>query len=118
MSAICGIVRLGEKPLPPDALSRMMRALEKHGPDGHGNWQDEWAGLGQQMMHITPESLDEQLPLHHAQSRMTVTAEGRLDNRDELLRALAISPSSDLPDSGWFSEVQFPHHRVLNRAFE
>ena len=99
MSAICGIVRLGEQPVPPDSLPRMMQALEPHGPDGHGNWHDEWAGLGHQMMHITPESLEEQLPLHHAESGMSVTAEGRLDNRDDLLRELGISASSDLPDS-------------------
>jgi len=100
MSAICGIFRLGEAPLQLDLLGRMMRAMEKHGPDGKGSWHDESAGLGHQMMHITPESLDEQLPLHHGESRITLTADARLDNREELLQALGIPPWKQLPDSG------------------
>jgi len=51
------------------------------------------------MMHVTPESLDEQLPVQCGESQVAVTADGRLDNREELLRALSIPPSSKLPDS-------------------
>jgi len=99
MSGICGIFRQGDQPLQLNLLGRMMRALEKHGPDGSGTWHDESAGLGHQMMHDTPESLEEQLPVQCGESQVAVTADGRLDNREELLRALSIPPSSKLPDS-------------------
>jgi len=99
MSAICGIFRLGEQPLPLDVLGRMMQALEQHGPDGSATWQDEWIGLGHQMMHTTPQSLDEHLPLHHGESQISLTADARLDNREDVLRLLGMAPTTDLPDS-------------------
>jgi asparagine synthase (glutamine-hydrolysing) len=51
------------------------------------------------MMHITPESLHEQLPLHHVESRIAVSADARLDNRDELMSALGTVSSPELADS-------------------
>ena len=76
-----------------------MRALKKHGPDGSGRWRDKSISLGHQMMHITPESLDEYLPLHHGESQVSLTADARLDNREELLSSLGISPAQSPPDS-------------------
>ena len=77
----------------------MMLALQMHGPDGRGSWKDDHIGLGHQMMHITPESLDEQLPLHHAESRVALTANARLDNREELLESLGMSSGQSPTDS-------------------
>ena len=99
MSAICGMLAKGRQPLQLNLLERMMLALDDHGPNGSGSWHDESAGLGHQMMHITPESLDEHLPVHHSESQLTLTADARLDNRDELLAALGASVFSQLPDS-------------------
>ena len=65
MSAICGILELGGRPPPLDTLERMMQALQRHGPNGSARWHDAAMSLGHQMMHTTPESLEEQLPLHH-----------------------------------------------------
>lgn len=99
MSAICGILSFGGLPPRLDALERMMRAMQRHGPDGNGSWHDASVALGQQMMHVTPESLNEQLPLHHSPSRLTLTMDGRLDNREDLLHALGLQGSRSLPDS-------------------
>jgi asparagine synthase (glutamine-hydrolysing) len=99
MSAICGILSLSGRAPRLDLLARMMGKLEQHGPDGSGQWHDSSAGLGHQRMHITPESLNERLPLHHAESRITLTIDGRLDNREELLRVLNMSSSQGAPDS-------------------
>jgi len=100
MSGICGILSPTDAPRQLELLGRMMRAMEKHGPDGSGSWHDDSAALGHQMMHVTPESLDEHLPLHHGESQLALTADARLDNREDLLPALGISPASGLPDSG------------------
>ena len=99
MSGLCGLVRLDDGPLPLDGLGRMLQALEKHGPDGSGSWQDGTAALGHQMMHVTPESLDEQLPWSDQESRIAITFDGRIDNRDDLLASLAVPRSSAIPDS-------------------
>lgn len=85
--------------MPLELLGKMMRTLEKHGPDGSGTWHDQSVGFGHQMMHITPESLREQLPLHDGESQITLTADARLDNRDDLKAVLGISASAELPDS-------------------
>ena len=47
-----------------------------------------YAGLGHRMLHTTPESLAEQLPLHWSEPGLTITADARIDNRDELIAAL------------------------------
>lgn len=99
MSGICGIFSPENSGLQEKALDRMMRALNKHGPDGSGSWKDSSVSLGHQMMHITPESLNEYLPLHHAESQVSLTADARLDNREELLESLGISPAQSPPDS-------------------
>jgi len=99
VSAICGILSLTNSPPCLDLLARMLAALQQHGPDGSGQWHDGSVGLGHQMMHITPESLNEHLPLHHGESGISITFDGRLDNRDDLIQALGIPGSSDLPDS-------------------
>ncbi|MCH5377479.1 MAG: asparagine synthase-related protein, partial [Planctomycetes bacterium] len=74
----------------------MMRALDKHGPDGNANWHSDSIAFGHQAMHITPESKHERLPLHHAPSGIALTCEARLDNRDDLMRALG-TPTAPTP---------------------
>ena len=99
MSAICGIYALNNAPLNLDALNSMIGALAAHGPDGHDQWHDGSVALGHQMMHITPESSDETLPLHHSARGITLTADARLDNRDELKRAMGSEASRLQTDS-------------------
>jgi len=99
MSGICGLIGLGGQPLPVALLEGMARAMARHGPDGSGCWHDEAAALAHQMMHVTPESLNEQLPFHDRQRQAAITSDARLDNREDLLQALGISPYSQIPDS-------------------
>jgi len=99
MSAICGILGTGDAPLQQDALERMMQPMARHGPDGSGCWHDPPVSLGHQMMHTTPESLQEHLPFHDGESRLAITADARLDNREDLAAALGISLQEGLADS-------------------
>ena len=59
------------------------------------------------MLHITPESLTEELPFSDPQARLAVTADVRLDNRKELFRHLEISASRQegTTDSGLILEA-------------
>jgi asparagine synthase (glutamine-hydrolysing) len=90
MSAILGIYNLDDTPVNPSDLARMSKKLMHRGQDGSGRWQEGAIGLGHQMLWTTPESLLEELPM---QCRAKVmTADARIDNRDELITTL------ELPD--------------------
>ena len=67
----------------------MTAAAPHRGPDGVRHWVDGNAGLAHQAFHVTPESVRERQPLASADGRLTLVADARIDNRDELIRALA-----------------------------
>jgi asparagine synthase (glutamine-hydrolysing) len=94
MSGICGIVSLTEEPVAAAALHVIWAAVSHLGSDGGGIWTDGPVGLGHQMMHSTPESLHEKLPHFQPTTGLCITADARLDNRDELFHALNI-PSAE-----------------------
>lgn len=87
MSAVAGYVALGG-PAPSDALAAKMLAQMAHRiPDGRGVWGGTRAVLGQGMLHTTPESLHETLPL--VRGPFTLVADARVDNREALLHELS-----------------------------
>jgi asparagine synthase (glutamine-hydrolysing) len=101
MSGIAGIYFLDDRPLDPADLSRMLQSLAHRGPDGSDMWSRGPVGLGHRMLWTTPESLREKLPLRHARADLVITADARIDNRDELIALLGLGdrPSGDLADS-------------------
>jgi asparagine synthase (glutamine-hydrolysing) len=99
MSAICGIYHLHTNPSIPQHFSKILDALEKYGPDGASQWHDEHMIMGHQMMCITPESVNEQLPFYDHQCQVCITADARIDNRSELCAKLGTQQTSGLPDS-------------------
>lgn len=58
--------------------------------DKVGIWQNKSIGLGNLLIYNTPEALDEQLPFRHSYVDVTISADVRLDNRDELIKHLQI----------------------------
>src|SRR5580692_8775923 len=80
----------------------MAAALSFYGPDGHGQWCGESVGLGHLMLHVTPESLEERQPASlRAAPHLIITADARIDNRDELFDALGVplAGRGQTPDS-------------------
>ena len=70
--------------------------------DAEGMWCEESVGLGHLMLHSTPQSLSETLPTAHPQNpKWVITADARIDNRQDLFAALNIAPaeSRSIPDS-------------------
>src|SRR6516162_10039427 len=88
MSGIAGIYTLDQAPADSDSLALMVRSLALRGPDGNGQWVEGPVGLGHLMLHTTPESLDEHQPLANETGDLCVTADARIDNREELRAAL------------------------------
>lgn len=101
MSAICGIFSLDGKPVRREEVAALMEPMAYWGPDGSEIWVEGPVGLGHLMLHTTPESVHEQLPLQNSSGNLVLTADARIDNRDELFDALGVEHSvrSAMPDS-------------------
>ncbi|MGZ3873943.1 MAG: asparagine synthase-related protein, partial [Mucilaginibacter sp.] len=101
MSSIFGKINFNKKPVELSELAAMETALNHWGADDKGQWQNGFAGLGQLMLYNTPESLHEKLPLFNNLSGLTITADARIDNRDELFTKLYTGnpDKATIPDS-------------------
>lgn len=91
MSAIAGLYRRDGRPVDRAELERMTARLAHRGPDAAGAWIQGPVGLGHRMLWTTPESHQERLPLASDSGDVAITADARIDNRDELIAALGLS---------------------------
>ncbi|HEY9875190.1 MAG TPA: lasso peptide isopeptide bond-forming cyclase, partial [Candidatus Obscuribacterales bacterium] len=101
MSAIAGIYYLDNRTVDPADLKRMVDILAHRGSDGCNIWSEGSIGFGHRMLWTTPESLLETLPLVNDTGEIVITADARIDNRDELIAVLKISdrPVEKITDS-------------------
>jgi len=101
LSAIAGIYYRDGRPVMHSNLEQMLANLAHRGPDGAGLWSEANVGLGHRMLWTTPESLHERLPLYTQAGDLAITADARLDNRDELLTSLRLTdrPAGEISDS-------------------
>lgn len=88
MSAIVGIYYRDGRPVAESTVAEMLKRLAHRGTDGSSLWCGGAVGLGQVMLWTTPESLKERLPLVDSAANLVLTADARIDNRDELLPEL------------------------------
>ncbi len=91
MSGIAGILALDGNPVVATHIEAMTLRLERRGPDGTRVVVDRVAALGHTLLATTPEALVEQLPLTDASSGCTITADARIDNREELLTSFGLA---------------------------
>jgi asparagine synthase (glutamine-hydrolysing) len=91
MSGIAGIYYLDQRPVERADLGRMVDVLAHRGPDGCNVWCDGAVGFGHRMLWTTPESQVETLPFAQAHSGLVITADARIDNRQELMTALGLT---------------------------
>jgi asparagine synthase (glutamine-hydrolysing) len=94
MSAIVGVYYFDGRPTDRTNLEEMVEILAHRGPDGADVWCRNSVGLGHRMLWTTPESLAEKLPLANQTGDLVITADARIDNRDELITALALTGRS------------------------
>jgi asparagine synthase (glutamine-hydrolysing) len=101
MSAIAGIYRPNGPPVDHANLVQMIEALAHRGPDRAGVWSEGPVGLGHGMLWTTPESLHEDLPAVNRLADLALTADARIDNRDELITTLGLAdrPRGEFTDS-------------------
>ena len=101
MSGIAGIYYQDSRPINRNDLQQMVDRLNHRGSDGSGVWSLGTVGLGHCMLWTTPESIEEKLPLVNSTQNLVLTADARIDNRDELiaLYELEDQPSREISDS-------------------
>jgi asparagine synthase (glutamine-hydrolysing) len=97
MSAIVGLYQRDSQPVSTSAVKTMLGSLAHRGPDGFNLWHTQVLGLGHQMLHTTPESLHEVLPQQDAKNGNVITADARIDNREELLNTLGLADQLTKP---------------------
>lgn len=95
MSAIVGLFHRNLQPASSREIEGMCDELAHRGPDGRQTWQDGSVAMGHQMQWITPESLHEKLPLFDNLRQLAITADARIDNREELIEKIGISVRVD-----------------------
>jgi asparagine synthase (glutamine-hydrolysing) len=88
MSAIAGLVQFDGASVEPGLVEKMTNAMVRRGPDGVGHWVGGPSAFGQCMLRTTAESLEETQPLADEDGHLVLVMDGRVDNCDELRRAL------------------------------
>ena len=101
MSTIAGVYALDGRHVEPTEISRMLAAQSHRGPDESRKWVSGSIALGNNILRSTQESLNEKLPLVDYEREIVLTADARIDNRDELIRALRLEnhQKENIPDS-------------------
>lgn len=97
MGGIAAIFHRQGRPVDADQPARMAGGLSAHGPDGVCHGTDGASGWVHAQHILTTEDRIDAQPVHAAEGRLRVLFEGRLDNRDALIRALGVD--SGRPDS-------------------
>jgi asparagine synthase (glutamine-hydrolysing) len=101
MSGIAGAWNLDGRPMAADVLSAMSRTLRHRGRDGEGRRLAGSVGLSCQHLWVTPEEQGEHQPIVARQeaSGAMLVLDGRIDNREEIIGALALKRYGAVSDA-------------------
>ncbi|MBZ9809528.1 MULTISPECIES: lasso peptide isopeptide bond-forming cyclase [unclassified Mesorhizobium] len=92
MSGVAGILHGHEAPEPAAEIQRMLARMRHRARDGSSWWTDKAVALGHAWLNTTDEAGPG--PLTMAGGKLAVTADCRLDNRDELMARLGVRDAS------------------------
>lgn len=99
MSVIFGVFYKNRKPV-ENELNAMYNGMKHFPHEKHAFITKNNCGFGHMLTYNTPEALNESMPKWIEEARLLFTAEGRIDNRDELFTLLNIpgSEQASIPD--------------------
>jgi asparagine synthase (glutamine-hydrolysing) len=125
MSAINGVLIRKGPPLAGAQLAASSAALCGYGQDGSSHWVAGTVAFGHQRTIDVLEDRLESLPWYDSSSQQSITADARIDNREELCESLGIpasergrTPSSHLIRGAWERWGRdCPRHIVGDFAF-
>jgi asparagine synthase (glutamine-hydrolysing) len=95
LSGIVGIVNLDGQPVDRQLLRQMTEYLAYRGPDAREIWTEGPVGMGHTMLRTTFEAEQERQPCS-LEGQVWITADARLDGRDDLIRKLAARGCNNL----------------------
>ena len=72
----------------------MLKSQQIYGPHDERSWSDGSLSMGRRLFRLLSEDVHDRQPLHSRDGRLTLVADVRLDNRDELTAALGL-PSGE-----------------------
>jgi asparagine synthase (glutamine-hydrolysing) len=103
VSAIFGILRFDGSDASERDLERMGNTLAHCSPDGRKFVIHDTVGLGHCLMRVNNEDMFEAQPLRDREAGLTLVADCRVDNREELAEAFGLSAADirDMPDSAF-----------------
>ncbi len=90
MSGIAGLLRFDGRPVSRHELERAANALRQYGPDRSDTVASGSIGLVHVLMRMLPEDRFDRQPLRGASGSL-ITADLRLDNRDDVLARIGIA---------------------------
>ena len=93
MSALAGIWRFDGKPQPDTDCARMLAAQQIYGPHDRRQWSDDTLAMGRRLFRTVPEDIYDRQPLQSLDGRLTLIADVRLDNRDDLIAEVGLAPA-------------------------
>jgi asparagine synthase (glutamine-hydrolysing) len=101
MSAICGIFYLDGRPVLKEISQAMLKKFSMYPSDQVAAWQKDSVFLGCHAQRVTPQSINETLPLADESTGLVITADAIIDNRDELfaLFKIPLQEQDSIPDS-------------------
>lgn len=91
MSGIAAVLRRDGAPADEAVLRRVLDRLAHRGPDGERVAAAGPLALGHRHFWTTPEDVGEQQPVSDTSGRWLAAVDGRVDNRDEVIRGLSLS---------------------------
>ena len=97
-----GVVRTDASPADKSLAEHLTSVLEFRGPDGSDVWADGPAAFGHALLRTTDDASEGEQPLS-LDNRFWITADARIDARDELKEKLVLAgeqPSADVTDAG------------------
>lgn len=99
MSAITGILYRDGRSVNPEQIKKMNDKLVHRGLNGSKTWCEGSVAFGHQMLFTTQESLHEELPFVSEEMGLVITADARIDNREELSEYLGLENNNNVSDS-------------------
>lgn len=95
MSAIFGIINKNGAPVSEQEASRMQQAMLHRATDGQRTLLSGNCFLGHHLLVVSPHQKVESL---HEEGNLVITADARIDNRDELIKLLGLSNNQPTAD--------------------
>ena len=90
MSALAGIWRFDGRPTVDADCVRMLTAQQIYGPHDVRQYCDGPLAMGRRLFRTLPEDLHDRQPLQSRDARLTLVADIRLDNREDLTAELGL----------------------------